>query len=176
MGSSFRARTTGDTVSRKTRLEKLEQPAVERWRKAWESHAVIFDKHAGDIFTDEAETLRETWLSAYPELDEAELWRQGGAFLESLGVAQYEVFEAWFNSYDIPEDDPPDLTRWPSDIPAPPNESPGEWEKVAPYRDSDEPVQRLAAEVYLFLLATARAAREERAAYGEAVQRGSRNA
>lgn len=163
-------------MTRKSRLGKVEALALKKWRKAWERNAIIFDKHAGDIFTDEAETLREAWLSACPELDEAELWRQGGAFLESLGVAQYEVFEMWFDSYDLPEDEPPDLTRWPSDIPAPPDESPGEWEKVARYRGSDEPVQRLAAEVYLFLLATARAAREERSAYGGWRTGGSRDA
>ena len=86
------------------------------------------------------------------------------AFLESVGVTQYREFEAWFNSYDIPEDDPPNPSMWPSDIPAPPDELPGQWDKAALYRDSDEPIQRLAAELYLFLLATARATREEQEA------------
>lgn len=148
----------------KTRLDRLEQPAVERWRKAWEYSATIYDKHAGDIFTDTAEAFNDALQKAHPELDANEIEARMVAFLEGLGVTQYRVFEAWFNSYDLPDDDPPDLTRWPSDTPAPPDELPGEWKKAALYRDSGEPIPRMAAELYLFLLATARATREQQAA------------
>jgi len=148
-------------VTRKSRLEKVEARALEKWRKAWERSATIYDKHAGDIFTDTAEAFNDALQKAHPELDANEIEARMVAFLEGLGVTQYRVFEAWFNSYDIPEDDPPDLTCWPSDIPAPPDERPGEWEKAVLHRHSAEPIPRLAAELYLFLLATARATREE---------------
>lgn len=100
----------------KARLDKLEPLAVERWRKAWERSAAIYDRHAGDIFTDTAEAFNEALQKAHPELDANEIEARMVAFLEGLGVTQYRVFEAWFNSYDLPEDDPPDLTHWPSDI------------------------------------------------------------
>lgn len=116
----------------KSRLAKLEQPAVERWRKAWERNATIYDKHAGDIFTDTVEAFNDALQKAHPELDANEIEARMVAFLEGLGVTQYRMFEVWFNSYDIPDDDPPDLTRWPSDIPAPPDELPGEWENMVP--------------------------------------------
>lgn len=147
----------------KRRLDKLEPFAIERWRKAWEHSAMVFEKHVGSIFTDESDAIRDALLKAHPELDANEVELRGVAFLESLGVTQYRAFEAWFNSYELPDDDPPDLSVWPSDIPAPPDERPGEWDKTASYRGSDEPIHRLAAELYLFLLATARATREEQA-------------
>ena len=150
-------------MTHKSRLEKVEALTLEKWRKAWERSATIYDKHVGDIFTDTTKALNDALAKAHPELDANDIELKGVVFLESVGVIQYRVFEAWFNSYEFPEDDPPDLTRWPSDIPAPPDELPGEWEKATPYRDSDEPIQRLAAELYLFLLATARATREEQA-------------
>jgi hypothetical protein len=69
------------------------------------------------------------------------------------------VFEAWFFSYEWPEDDPPDLSMWPHMIPLPPDEPPGDWERVAPYRNSEHVIERMAAQLYLFLLASARAVR-----------------
>ena len=148
---------------RKGRLDKLEAETVRRWHKAWEASAVIFDRHAGDIFTESGQALIDAFLTAHPDLTTGDLEVRGVTFLESLGVRQYRAFEAWFNSYELPEEGVTDLSRWPSNVPTPPDELPGEWEKVTPYRGSDEPAERLAAELYLFLLATARATREERA-------------
>ena len=56
------------------------------------------------------------------------------------------------------------MSMWPSDVPAPPDEPLGEWDLAAPYMASEDVIERLAAQVFCFLLATARAVREERAA------------
>lgn len=143
------------------RLAKLEADTLERWRKAWECSAVIFDKHTNGIVVDPLGLLQKLEIER-PDLSSDDVEAEGVAFLESLGVTQYPAFWSWFNSWSLPEDDPPDLTRWPSGIPEPPDELPGEWNMAAPYRHSSEPVEQLAAQLYLFMLAAARAVREER--------------
>lgn len=127
--------------------------------------AVIFDKHAGGILVDPL-GLQQKLEAALPGLSSDDVDAEGAAFLERLGVTQYRVFEAWFQSYELPEDDPPDLTSWPELIPMPPEEPPGDWERIAPYMTSENVIEKLAAQLYLFMLAAARAVREGRASIG----------
>lgn len=145
-------------MTRKKRLAGLEHSLTERWRAAWEAHTIRFNHHAGDLFSDPeglTEALERTGFS--PEEIEAQI----EDYLTSWGVTQFGEFEVWFILYDLP-DEPVDLSRWPHHAPAPPDEQPGEWEKVTPYRKSDDPIKRTAAETYRCLLASARAVREER--------------
>lgn len=153
-------------ASQAVRLAKLEADALTAWRQAWERSAVIFDRHAGEILMDPPD-LQHRLEAALPGMSGDDVEAEGVAFLESLGVTQYRAFEAWFRSYELPEDDPPDLTRWPSDIPMPPDEPPGDWQRVAPYMTSENVIEQLATQLYLFMLATARAVREEQVALYE---------
>lgn len=135
------------------RLEKLETPILERWHKAWEQSVVIFDKHAGAILIDPPDLLDRLQASR-PDLfigtpDDA-IEAEGVAFLESLGVAEYRTFETWFNSWELAEDDPPDLTNWPEMIPMPPDEPAGDWQRVAPYMASEDVIEQLAAQLYVY--------------------------
>ena len=149
-------------MTRRRRLAKLEADTLERWHKAWELSAVIFDRHTSKIAVNATDLLKRLEVER-PDLSSDDIEAEGVAFLESLGVRQYREFEAWFKSYELPEDDPPDLSMWPSDIPTPPDELPGEWNKAAPFMASEDVVRRLAAQIFCFLLAMARATREEQA-------------
>lgn len=145
------------------RLAKLEADVVQRWQKAWEQSAVIFDKHAGAILIDPPDLLDRLQASR-PDLfigtpDDA-IEAEGVAFLESLGVIEYRTFETWFNSWELAEDDLPDLTNWPGMIPMPPDEPAGDWQRVAPYMASENVIEQLAAQLYVFMLGAARAVRE----------------
>lgn len=122
---------------------------------------MIFDKHAGGIFVDSLELQRKL-ETALPGLSSEDVDAEGIVFLQRLGVTQYRAFEAWFKPYELPEDDPPDLTSWPDMIPMPPDEPQEDWERVAPYMTSENVIEQLAAQLYLFMLASARAVREER--------------
>ncbi|MDQ3398449.1 MAG: hypothetical protein M3511_11915 [Deinococcota bacterium] len=112
--------------------------------------------------TDTADLLRRLEAER-PNLSTDDIDAEGIAFLESLGVTQYREFKVWFKSHELPEDNPPELSMWPSDIPTPPDELPGEWDKATPYMESEDVIEQLAAQLYCFLLATARATREEQA-------------
>lgn len=113
----------------KNRLAKLEAPTVKRWHEAWEQSAVIFEKHAGSI-VDIMDTpgFVERLTAARPGSTGDEVEAEAQAFLERLGVTQYRDFETWFGTYEVPEDNPPDLSVWPHTIPTPPDEPPGDWE------------------------------------------------
>lgn len=148
---------------RATRLEKLEADTLTAWRAACEQSEVIFDKHLQGISTDTPELLQRLEVER-PDLSSDEAEREGRAFLESLGITQFAELAKWFKSYEPPDldADRPDLSMWPSDIPTPPDELPGQWTLAEAFVDSDELIERLAAQVFCFLLATARATRDER--------------
>jgi hypothetical protein len=110
-------------MRRAGRLAKLEANTLTAWRQAWERSAVVFDKHAGEILIDPPD-LQRRLEAALPGLSSNDVEAEGVAFLERLGVTQYRAFEAWFKSYELPRDDPPDLTSWPEMIPMPPDEPP----------------------------------------------------
>lgn len=82
---------------------------------------MIFDKHASEIVVDPL-GLQQKLEAASPELSSDDVDAEGIAFLERLGVTQYRAFEAWFKSYELPRDDPPDLASWPEMILMPPDE------------------------------------------------------
>jgi hypothetical protein len=134
-------------MSRLKRLEQLETDTLTAWRQAWERSAVVFDRHVGEILIDPPD-LQRRLEAALPGLSSDDVEAEGVAFLEGLGVTQYRAFEAWFKSYKLPEDDPPDLTSWPEMIPTPPDEPPGDWRRVAPYTTSENVVKQLAAQLY----------------------------
>lgn len=166
-------RCTGAVVTRKRRLAKLEADNLDRWRRAWERSVVSFDKYAGNILIDPAD-LRQRLEAALPGLSSDDVEAEGVAFLKRLGVTQYRAFEGWFKSYELPRDDPPDLTSWPNMIPMPPDEQPGDWQRVMPYTASENIIEQLAAQLYLFMLASARAQREYQAKHGRPEQAESR--
>lgn len=147
----------------KTRLGKLEAPVTERWREAWEQHAVLFDKHVTGFMTLDLDDLAQRLEAACPGLSADEQQAEIDNFLDRLGLTAHRAFTAWFELYGeyMPDVDPPDLSRWPHTIPTPPDEPPGDWETVKPYRDSENVIAQLGAEGYTVILATARAVREE---------------
>lgn len=151
------------------RLAKLEAETLTAWRQAWERSAVIFDKHTGSILVDPLD-LQGRLEAAFQGLSSDDVDAEGVAFLERLGVTQYRAFEAWFKSYELPEDDPPNLKSWPEMIPTPPDEPSGDWQRVMPYMTSRNVIEQLAAQLYLFMLASARAQREYKAKYGQSTR------
>ena len=138
-------------------------PIVARWREAWEQHAVLFDKHVAGLMTLELDDLAQRLEAACPGLSPNEQQAEIDSFLDSLGIAAHRAFTAWFDLYAVIDPDTPDLSRWPHTIPVPPDEPPGDWEKVKSYRDAKNVIEQLGAQGYTVILATARAVREERA-------------
>ena len=154
-------------MTRAQRLAKLEADTLERWHKAWERSAVAFDRHMRGVSINAAD-LRQGLETELPHLSDDEVENACREFLLSINVTQFDGFSLWFKSYELPDPDAtrPDLSMWPCDVPEPPDELPGEWDTGLPYSTSDDLIERLAAQVYLFILAsarTARAIREEHA-------------
>lgn len=149
---------------RARRLDALEADTIPAWRAAWERSAETFEKHMSGVNVAPAEVYRQLAVEQ-PHLSDDDVERKGRAFLESIGVLNFAAFATWFGNYEIPDldADRPDLSMWPSDVPKPPVEVPGEWDRVLPYTASDVLIQRLTAEIYIFILAAARTAREGRA-------------
>ena len=145
------------------RLDTLEPIAVQRWRNAWEHSATAFDRHIRDVNIDIDDLLQEL-QTGLPHLSNDEIEEAGREFLQTIGVTQYDAFSAWFESYELPDPDAerPDLSMWPSDVPTPPEELPGEWARALPFVASDDLVERLAAQAFLCIVASARTARESR--------------
>jgi len=147
-------------VTLKNRLTKLEVPTVKRWREAWEKYL--------DHLTDHLDALIDPLQAAATEAeaqglfnDEATLNAAAEAFCKRIGVPSPFALSSWDGRADLPDPDvPPDLSRWPSNLPDPPPELPGVFEKLEPYRDSLDIHERLPALLYLFWLSHARARRE----------------
>lgn len=135
---------------------------TQRWREAWERSNTIFGKHTDGINPDVPDVMARL-EAEHPGLSPDEIDTEAKAFLDRLGVTQHRIFEAWFSSYSVPEPETPDLNRWPSTIPAPPDEPLDDWERVVPYMDSLDAIEQLASFVYLMMLGAARAVREEHA-------------
>ena len=148
-------------VTLKTRLGKLEAPTVKWWHKAWERHAVLFDKHVAGLIPLDLDKLAQRLEVACPGLSADEQQAEIDSFLDSLGITAHRAFAAWFDLYALVDPDTPDLSKWPHTIPIPPDEPPGDWEKVKPYRDAENVIEQLGAHGYTVILATARAVREE---------------
>ena len=146
------------------RLDKLETETVAHWREAWEQHAVLFDKHTAGFMSFDLDDLARRLEAACPRLSGDEQQAEIDRFLDSLGITAHRAFTAWFGLYDVhmPEADPPDLSRWPHAIPMPPDEPPGDWEKVKPYLDAENVIEQLGAQGYTVILGVGRAVREER--------------
>jgi hypothetical protein len=148
-------------MTKAKRLAALEVDTITAWRSAWEQSAVTFEKHLRGLNIDAADLLRRLDVER-PDITAADVEQESRAFLEDIGITAFDEFAAWFKSYELPDLDRPDLAVWPSDIPTPPAEVDGAWEITKPFQSCDDAVQRLAAQSYLFLLATARAVREDK--------------
>ncbi len=142
------------------RLAALEVDTITAWRSAWEQSAVTFEKHLRGLHIDTADLLRRLERER-PDITAADIELESRAFLKDIGVTAFDELAAWFKSYELPDLDRPDLAIWPSDIPTPPAEVSGSWEMTKPFQSCDDAVPRIAAQIYLFLLATARAVRED---------------
>lgn len=143
------------------RLEALEADTLTAWRSAWEQNAVSFKRHTNGLSLDSTELI-QTLETEHPHLSDDDVERACKEFLRSINISSFDAFSAWFKSYEVPDFDDarPDLSMWPSDVPNPPDEQPGEWSTVLLYANSEDVIERLAAKVYLFVLAAARTARE----------------
>ncbi len=146
-------------MTKAKRLAALEVDTITAWRSAWEQSAVTFDKHLRGLHIDTADLLRRLERER-PDITAADIEQESRAFLKDIGITAYDELAAWFKSYELPDLDRPDLAVWPGDIPTPPAEVDGESDMTKPFQSCDDAVQRLAAQSYLFLLATARAVRE----------------
>ncbi len=149
------------TLRAAKRLAALEVDTITAWRSAWEQSAVTFEKHLRGLHIDSADLLRRLERER-PDIGAADIEQEGRAFLKDIGITAFDELAAWFKSYELPDLDRPDLAVWPSDIPTPPAEVDGESDMTKPFQNCDDAVQRLAAQSYLFLLATARAVREDK--------------
>ncbi len=147
-------------MTKAKRLAALEVDTITAWRSAWEQSAVTFEKHLRGLNIDTADLLRRLERER-PGITAADVEQEGTAFLNDIGITAFDELAAWFKSYKLPDLDRPDLAVWPSDIPTPPAEVDGESDMTKPFQNCDDAVQRLAAQSYLFLLATARAVRED---------------
>ncbi len=157
-------------MTKARRLAALEVDTITAWRSAWQQSAVTFEKHLRGLNIDTADLLRRLERER-PGITAADIEQEGGAFLKDIGVTAFDEFAAWFESYELPDLDRPDLAVWPGDIPTPPAEVSGSYEITKPFQSCDDAVMRLAAQSYLFLLATARAVREDKVQYGAYGQR-----
>ncbi len=66
---------------------------------------MIFDRHAGEILIDPPD-LQRRLEAALPRLSSDDVEAEILAILEGLGVTQYRAFEAWFHSWDLPDNKP----------------------------------------------------------------------
>lgn len=145
---------------RAKRLERLEADTITAWRTAWEQSAETFERHMHGLHVDTLDVIHRLEVGQ-PHLSEDEIDQACKKFLRSIDVTQFDAFSVWFKSYELPDldADRPDLSMWPSDVLTPPDELTGEWDRALPYMVSEDLIERLAAQVYLFILAAARTAR-----------------
>jgi hypothetical protein len=148
-------------MTKAKRLAALEVDTITAWHRAWEQSAVTFERHLRGLNIDTADLLRRLDVER-PGITAADIEQESTAFLKDIGITAFDEFAAWFKSYKLPDLDRPDLAVWPSDIPTPPAEVSGAWDMTLPFQSCDDAVPRIAAQVYLFLLATARAVREDK--------------
>jgi hypothetical protein len=148
-------------MTKAKRLAALEVDTITAWRSAWEQSAVTFERHLSGLHIDTADLLQRLEREQ-PGITADDIEQEGRAFLKDIGITAFDEFAAWFKSYKLPDPERPDLAVWPSDIPPPPAEVDGESDMTKPFQNCDDAVQRLAAQSYLFLLATARAVRENK--------------
>lgn len=115
------------------RLQRLEQPVTEQWRKAWADYAEKF----ADVFHSPA----VQHMDAYKDKWTAELEAEHDQYIHAHGLTEHQAFwqtdliERFF-----PDDpDNPDLTLWPATaIPKPPTEPPEARERLQADFDSQE--------------------------------------
>jgi hypothetical protein len=148
-------------MTKAKRLAALEVDTITAWHRAWEQSAVTFEKHLRGLNIDTADLLRRLERER-PDITADDIELESRAFLKDIGITAFDELATWFKSYELPDPDRPDLAIWPSDIPTPPAEVDGSWEITKPFQSCDDAVQRIAAQIYLFLLATARAVREDK--------------
>ncbi len=142
------------------RLAALELDTITAWHRAWQQSAVTFERHLRGLNIDTADLLQRLERER-PGITADDIEQEGKAFLKDIGITAYDEFAAWFKSYELPDPDRPDLAAWPSDIPMPPAEVDGEKEIAKPFHSCDAAVPRMAAQVFMFFLAAARAVRED---------------
>jgi hypothetical protein len=148
-------------MTKAKRLAALEVDTISAWHRAWEHSAVTFERHLRGLNIDTADLLRRLERER-PGITAADVEQESTAFLNDIGITAFDELAAWFKSYKLPDLDRPDLAVWPSDIPTPPAEVSGSFEITKPFQSCDDSVQRIAAQSYLFLLATARAVRDDK--------------
>lgn len=140
----------------KRRLGRLEPFAVGRWHEAWERLAAKQREHTENLTLTKIDDIKVL----LPDITEADLDDAGWNFACLAGFTNADDFMLWFKAYDLPDNEPPDLTKWPDTIPVPPAELPGTQEKIEPYLVSEDVLERACAQASMFLLASARAVRE----------------
>lgn len=144
----------------KRRLDKLEVPTVKRWRAAWQVYTNDLYKHLDPIL-DPLKTAATDAEAQGLFSDEAALNASCEAFCERIGVPSPFALSDWEGRAELPDPDaPPDLSRWPHELPEPPPEPSGVSEKLEPYQNSPDTHERFTALLYLFFLSHARARRE----------------
>jgi len=136
---------------------------LRRWRAAWEQSAVTFERHMRGVDVASTDVYHRLKVEQ-PHLSDEDVESACRKFLQSINATQFAVFAEWFKSYELPDVDAAQqkLSTWPSDVPKPPDELPGEWDRTLPYMASQDAIEQLSAQVYLFILAAARTARDGR--------------
>ncbi len=150
----------------KTRLGKLEQPATEKWHRAWERYGITLEPHLRPLLDPLREVCEEGArlgiLVTVPECRAAL-----DAFCTRLDIPLWASSWGWDELPEIDFDEP-DLTRWPeTEAEGPPPEPAGIWERIEPYFESPDTIERWCAVIVRFTLANARGHRQ----YLETLQR-----
>lgn len=148
----------------KARLGKLEQPATERWRRAWEDYFRCVSEHVYGV-RDHVELLKAVCeegvelgiLETVPECRAA-----FDTFCKRLDLPLWTTTWGWDDGLDIdPTTDKPDLNVWPERVlTTPPPEPAGAYERVEPFLESTDIVERFCAVSVLFTLTHARGYRD----------------
>lgn len=120
-------------MNRIKRMERLEAPLTEQWRKAWADFAEQFHNAFHSPYVAHMDAHKEQWT--------AELEAEHDQYIKAHGLTEHQAF--W--QTDLVErffpDDPdnPDLSLWPaSAIPKPPAEPPEARERLQGDFDSQE--------------------------------------
>lgn len=142
----------------RSRLEKLEAPALVRWREAWQHYLMTVGPHVDALnepliaVCDEAQKLGilETTADSRNALD---------ALTHRLGLPTWITSWSWGDT-EVPDDEHPNLKLWPHTLASPPPEPPEAWEELEPLTRSEDVAERWCALICLFTLGHARGHRE----------------
>lgn len=145
-------------MSHKSRLAKLEQPVLERWREAWSAYFSGITPHLEALLDPLTAVCKEGARLGVLETT-SESRAALDRFAERLGLPIWITSWGWGDEDEI-DLDKPDLTRWPESIPDPPPEPLEAWKLVEPFTQSEDVSERFCAYICLFTLGQARGHRE----------------